>query len=88
MKQDSNPSPGFGRELPSDYIRNDLDDLGTTAAESELDLHIARLFALHPLLRERFPAPKLASLDDAAKRQLLAGMNAVLGVVPLRANNS
>jgi hypothetical protein len=83
MKQDPSSSSSFGRELPSDYIRNDLDDLSTAAAESDLDLHIARLFGLHPSLREQFPAPQLAPLDDAAKAQLLAEINAVLGVLPL-----
>lgn len=83
MKQNSIPPDVFGRELPLEYVRTDLDDLSTTETDSELDLHIARLLALHPSLPERFRVQPLSSLDSSAKKQLLAEMNSVLGVVPL-----
>jgi hypothetical protein len=84
MKQKADSTSGFGRELPPEHVRTDLDDLSTTDAESELDLQIVRLLALHPSLRKRFGDQHLASLDDPSKRQLLAEMNSVLGVVTLR----
>jgi hypothetical protein len=88
MKQNSNPPDAFGRELPLEFVRTDLDDLSTAETDSELDLHIARLLALHPSLPERFRVQHVASLDDSAKKHLLAEINAVLGVIPLAKGES
>lgn len=69
---------------PKKYVRDDLGDLSTVVAKSDLDLHIVRLLTLHPALKVRFRNHDLASLDEATKQVLLNDMNQVLGVRPLR----
>lgn len=81
-------STAFARPLRKTHIRNDLDDLSTVVATSDLDLHIVRLLALHPTLKVRFRNQDLASLDDATKQTLLQDMNHVLGIRPLRKRQS
>jgi hypothetical protein len=75
-------SPFGVRTLPDRYVRQDLDDLSTVTATSDLDLHILRLLALHPTLKVRFRNQDLAALDDSTKQTLLADMNQVLGIRP------
>ncbi|MDX1965696.1 MAG: hypothetical protein SFV23_00870 [Planctomycetaceae bacterium] len=71
-------------QLPDRYVRTDLDDLSNVTASSDLDLHIVRLLALHPLLKVRFRNQDLAGLDDATKQTLLDDMNQVLGIKRLK----
>lgn len=80
--QDDMP-PVIGKP-PKKYLRKDLDDLANVVATSDLDLHIVRLLALHPVLKIRFRNHDLAALDEATKQLLLKDMNHVLGVRPLR----
>ena len=77
-----------GRLPTAKIIRKDLDDLNDVVVSSDLDLHIVRMLALHPSLKVRFRNHDLASLDDATKNMLLADMNEVLGVRPLKKRKS
>lgn len=82
-KPDYAPSVG-GKPLPKKYHRDDLDDLSTVVAKTDLDLQIVRLLALHPQLKMRFRNQDIASLDDATKHTLLDDMNNVLGIRALK----
>lgn len=77
------PTP-LARPPKKSHLRTDLDDLSTIVATSDLDLHIVRLLSLHPDLKVRFRNHDIASLDDDTKQALLADMNDVLGVRPLK----
>jgi hypothetical protein len=73
-----------GVDPPRSRFRNDMDHLRDLVVDSDLDKHIVRLLALHPQLRVRFRNPNLPALDAATKRALLADINDVLGIRPLR----
>lgn len=73
-----------GVDLADDYVRDDMDALRDLKVQSDLDLHIARLLALHPKLRVRFRNQDLTRLDDTTKQMLLQDMNDLLGIKPLR----
>lgn len=77
-------APSVGQMRRPKDLREDLDDLSDVAVESDLDLHIVRLLALHPQLKLRFRNQDLASIDEGTKRALLADMNEVLGIRPLK----
>lgn len=66
------------------HLRRDLDDLSGIIIDSDLDLHLARLLALHPELEVRFHKNALAALDETTKRILLNDINEVLGILPLK----
>lgn len=73
-----------GVELADDCIRQDVDALRDLKAASELDRHIVRLLSLHGNLHIRFRNHDLAALDEATKRSLLADINDLLGIKPLK----
>ena len=73
-----------GVELGDNYIRQDVDALRDLKAASELDRHIVRLLSLHGNLHIRFRNHDLAALDEATKRSLLADINDLLGIKPLK----
>jgi hypothetical protein len=73
-----------GVDLPNSRFRDDMDHLRDLVVDSDLDRHIIQLLALHPTLRVRFRNRDLAALDVPTKQALLADMNAVLGIRPLR----
>ncbi len=73
-----------GVDLPKARFRDDMDHLRDLVVDSDLDRHIVRLLVLHPKLRVRFRCQDLTSLDAATKKALLADMNDVLGIRPLR----
>jgi len=73
-----------GVDLPKARFRDDMDHLRDLVVDSDLDRHIVQLLALHPQLRVRFRSQDLASLDATTKKDLLADMNDVLGIRPLR----
>ena len=75
-----------GVDLADDYLRDDLDSLRDLKVQSDLDMHIVRLLALHKQLRVRFRNQDLTRLDDATKQALLQDMNDLLGIKPLRAS--
>lgn len=77
-------APSVGRMGTPKSLRNDLDDLSDVVVRSDLDLHIVRLLALNPTLKLRFRNHDLASIDENTKRALLADMNEVLGIRPLK----
>lgn len=77
-------APSVGRMGTPKNLRDDVESLSTVAVQSDLDLHIVRLLALHPALKVRFRNHDLTALDDATKRTLLNDMNQVLGVRPLK----
>ena len=77
-------APSVGQMRTPKDLRKDLDDLSDVAVESDLDLHIVRLLALHPELKLRFRNQDLASIDEGTKRALLADMNEVLGIRPIK----
>lgn len=77
-------APSILGRPPKSNRRNDLDDLSKVVAQSDLDLHILRLLALHPALKVRFRNHDLASLNEATKQVLLNDMNQVLGLRPLK----
>lgn len=77
-------APSVGSKPSPKNVRHNLDDLSTVAVESDLDLHIVRLLALHPALKIRFRNHDLTALNVATKRALLNDMNDVLGVRPLK----
>jgi len=54
---------------------------------SDLDAHIARLLALYPDTGVAFRKQDLASVDQATKLALLDGLNHVLGIQPLVAQD-
>lgn len=54
---------------------------------SDLDAHIARLLALYPDTGVAFRRQDLASVDQATKLALLDGLNHVLGIQPLVAQD-
>jgi hypothetical protein len=83
MADDYAPVTG-GVDRPKNRVRDDMDHLRDLVVDSDLDKHIVRLLALHPKLRVRFRNQDLASLDVPTKQALLADMNAVLGIRPLR----
>jgi hypothetical protein len=70
--------------LRDSTIRDDTQELRTLVAESDLDKHIVRLLALHPQLKVRFRSRNPSALDDLTKETLLADINKVLGIRPLR----
>ena len=76
-----------GIQLADDNIRDDVIALRDLKAESELDLHIVRLLALHPQLQVRFRNQDMTRLDDATKQALLQDINDLLGIKPLRSGN-
>lgn len=85
MTKKTNFEPAaVGRPPKPEQIRADLDDLSSVFAESELDIHIVRLLALHPNLKVKFRNQDLASLDDATKQTLLSDINDVLGIKSLK----
>ncbi|KAA1258190.1 hypothetical protein LF1_07060 [Rubripirellula obstinata] len=69
-----------GRGQADSYRRDDVDDLASVKADSQLDRHIVRLLALHKKLRVRFKNQDLSQFSDDAKRVLLADMNDLLGI--------
>ncbi|HUT14468.1 MAG TPA: hypothetical protein VMY42_28540 [Thermoguttaceae bacterium] len=73
-----------GVDLPKSRFRDDMDQLRDVTIGSDLDRHIVQLLALHPKLRVRFRKQDLAALDTPTKKALLADMNDLLGVRPLR----
>jgi hypothetical protein len=73
-----------GRQLAPGDLRADLDAMGDLNVQSDLDLHLLRLLALHPTLLVRFRNQDLSRLDDATKQDLLNDMNDLLGIKPLR----
>jgi len=73
-----------GVNLPKSRFRDDMDHLRNLVVDSDLDRHIVQLLGLHPDLHVRFRNPDLASLDVPTKQALLADMNDVLGIRPLR----
>lgn len=73
-----------GVDLPKARFRDDMDHLRDLVVDSDLDRHLVQLLALHPDLRVRFRNQDLASLDVPTKQALLADMNDVLGIRPLR----
>jgi hypothetical protein len=77
------PATG-GRDLPAKYTRQGVKGLDDVKVKSDLDKHIVRLLALNPELQVKFRNQDLASLDDRTKEMLLADMNQVLGIKPLR----
>lgn len=83
-KPTSSAAAKFGKPPNPRYVRSDLDDLSDVAVHSDLDLHIVRLLALHPALKMSFRNQNLDALDDDTKRRLLADMNKVLGIRPLK----
>ena len=48
--------------------------------DSDLDLHIARMFALHPQLKTAFHNQDIRKLDQQTKQALLDDINDVLGI--------
>ncbi len=54
---------------------------------SVLDAHIARLLALYPDTKVAFRNQDLGSVDQATKLALLDGLNHVLGIQPLVAQD-
>jgi hypothetical protein len=76
-----------GGRLPEEYIRKDLIAPEDLNIESELDLHIAELSALHPNLVQ-FRKRDLKNLDEATKRALLEDMCEALGINVLNDDNS
>lgn len=84
MTKNASFAPSVGGFKTPKNVRGDLNDLTAVVVKSELDLHIVRLLELHPKLRVRFRNHDLASLDVATKRTLLADLNRVLGVTPLK----
>ena len=83
MANDFVPVTG-GVDLPDSRFRDDMHHLRDLAVDSDLDRHIVQLLALHPKLQVRFRNQNLASLDVPTKQALLADMNDVLGIRPLR----
>ena len=73
-----------GIDLPKSRFRDDMNCLCDLVVDSDLDRHIVQLLALHPKLRIRFRNQDLAALDTSTKKALLADMNDLLGVRPLR----
>ena len=73
-----------GIHLPDSRFRDDMDHLRDLVVDSDLDRHIVQLLALHPELRVRFRNQDLTALDVPTKQALLADMNDVLGIRPLR----
>lgn len=55
--------------------------------DSDLDAHIARLLALHPDTKVAFRNQDLRAIDQVTKLALLDGLNHVLGIQPLVAQN-
>ena len=84
-KIDDNFSPVTGGiDLAKSRFRDDMDSLCNVVVNTDLDRHIMQLLALHPKLRVRFRNQDLAALDTPTKQALLADMNDLLGVRPLR----
>ncbi len=83
LDNDFSPVTG-GVDLPKSRFRDDMDQLRDVDVGSDVDRHIVQLLALHPKLRVRFRGQDLAGLDLPTKKALLADMNDVLGVRPLR----
>lgn len=84
-KLDDDYAPVTGGVDPSrSRLRGDMDRLCDVADATDLDRHIMQLLALHPSLRDRFGKHDLAALDVPTKQALLADMNDVLGIRPLR----
>lgn len=74
----------FGvRELPRQFVRQELNPLNTSNLESNLDIHLSRLYELHPHLRVDFPMD-LISINGIQKMQLLKEINETLGIRDLR----
>ena len=89
MTREPGFAPPIGRlgRTPKN-LRKDIGDLRDVVVDSDLDLHIARLAALHPELNLRFHNDDLASLDEATKVVLLEDIYRVLGVRPLKKRKS
>jgi hypothetical protein len=83
IDDDFSPVTG-GIDLPKSRFRGDMDQFCDVVVDSDLDRHIVQLLALHPKLRIRFRNQDLAALDTPTKKALLADINDVLGVRPLR----
>jgi hypothetical protein len=83
IDDDFSPVTG-GIDLAKSRFRDDMDQLRDVVVASDLDRHIIQLLALHPKLRVRFRNQDLAALDTPTKKALLADMNDLLGVRPLR----
>ena len=87
MTKNASFAPSVGAFKTPKNVRRNLNDLTAIVVKTDLDLHIVRLLELHPQLKVRFRNHDLASLDVATKRTLLADMNKVLGVTPLKKSN-
>jgi hypothetical protein len=72
-----------GVPLREERVRKDILWPSSVKIESQLDLHLVRLWALHPKLRERFDMNQFGALNEEAKEALLVEFNEALGIAPL-----
>lgn len=56
----------------------------TRIPDDPVELEILRLRLLHPELRHSFRIDDVAGLDADTKKEILASMREVLGVIPLK----
>ena len=73
-----------GVDLPKSRFRDDMDQFRDVTVGSDLDRHIVQLLALHPKSARPFPKAGSRCIGHADQEALLADMNDLLGVRPLR----
>jgi hypothetical protein len=86
LQFDDGYAPVIGTVNPQKYRRDDVIAPVLSDDASDLDIHLARLLALHPDIPVTFRNQNLAGLDDLTKLAMLDGINHLLGIQPLKAS--
>ncbi|HMS39111.1 MAG TPA: hypothetical protein PKE69_02715 [Pyrinomonadaceae bacterium] len=72
-----------GREIPKDFLRDDIVESNHLIVSSALDKRMVRSVILHPKLKVKFRNNDLASLGEPTKKSFVEDIEYVLGIKPL-----
>ena len=88
LQFDDGFAPVIGVANPAGNLRTDIVAPALPDDASDLDIHLARLLALHPDIPVTFRNQDLTQLDDLTKQAVLDGVNHLPWIQPLKASSN